>query len=483
MTRTQHHVRSVVLAGVVLLSVVAGSVAITGHAHASDNEADRVSFVSETPAAGEGTITVRADISDGADSVAFKVQDADGTSSTAVTVEDNGAKDKATVDNVVVADLNLSEIFDEKPASGTAIVAIDEGGDPFSFEHQTYDTKQEFTIDAHAPNVHVSGDVTSSTQDTVRTTNERQIKLGYTMTDTPQKVESARMEIIGPDGNIVKTFDGIQVGHDRAVQFTVPKYWDAGSYDIRVVATDEVGHTVSDTLEDGLVVEPSSTQISSKNVRVMEDQPVSGSENVTLKIGTAYPGANAAIKVQDAAGTVSERVVVEDGGSADTTSTEGVIVTDVDLGALFDAKPASGTALIGVDHDADPFSFEYQTYDAKRQLDVDADAPTVSVTGASSDEQTQVTGAPGDQVKIRYAITDEPQKIQSAQMRIIDANGTVVKEITGLEAGSNRKVQLTIPSDWADGNYTITVTAIDEVGHSTTGSFENGLVVNSTSSS
>jgi len=467
------------MAGIVIVSVVAGTAAVSGSVAASD-EAHDVTVLNDGQVAGTGTLTVRTDLSVGADKAAFKVQDADGTSSRAVTVHDDGAADQSSMDGVIVADLDLDAMFDSKPASGTAILAVDQGADPFSFEYQTYDTKQEVTLDADAPTVAVLGDETTS-RDTVRTTNERQVKLGYTATDVPQKLASARLEIVGPDGAVVKTFDDLQSGTLRTVQFTVPKYWDSGAYDLRLVAVDEVGHRSSDSFEDGLVIEPSGTQVSSKNVRVIEEQPVRGDETVALKIGTEYPGADAAIRVQDANGTVSERVVVTDGGERDQVSDPGIIVTTVDLDAVFESSPASGTAMVGVDHDADPFSFEYQTYDVKRQLEIDADAPTVAITGASPDARTRVSGAPGSEVKVYYTIHDNPPKIQSGELRIVD-DGETRRVIDGLQAGTNRKAQFTIPDQWAAGNYTIEVTATDEVGHTTTATYEDGLVVNATSS-
>lgn len=220
------------------------------------------------------------------------------------------------------------------------------------------------------------------------------------------------------------------------------------------------------------------TSAAANNLKIVSSQPVKGDGALTVSLTVNTTGANASFKVQGANGTISEVRTVTDNGPADQDGAGGAITTTLDLGSMFDTAPASGTAVVYAAQNNPSFSISGQTFDTKRQVSVDSTPPSVRITGGSSSlPRSPAYGSSGTQVQITYTITDTPQKIQNGTMTIIGPNGNVLKTITGLQAGNDQSAQFVIPSDWSTGEYTVVLTAVDEVGYRTTDRYEGGLIV------
>lgn len=427
----------------------------------------KLRIVTKQPIAGSGTITVKAATGEEA---TFAVKDAAGDISASKTVADGGSDDLASATGTIKTRLNLSVLYDEKPESGTAIVYAN-GGDSISIPDQDFDTKHQVTLDSDWPTANITHGGSAKQGDVA--------KVGYTVTDVPQKVSVLKLHLIGPDGLIYATVDGLQAGTTVTAEFTVPGYAPVGEYDVQLITEDEVGHRATDYKRDIVNVSKGDTSdtgetsngVVASDIKVVSAEPVKGSNDLVVRVSVSDVGVNATFAMTDSTGAISDTVTVTDGGSADRASDHAAVIeASLNMSDLFDGTPASGTGIVYAEGGT-TINVTNQTYQTKRQFDIDSDAPNASIVRETT------TAAPGDQVKVGYSVTDTPPKVDAIRMQFVDSNGTVALELTELQTGTGRTAQFVVPSDMPAGEYDIKLVAVDEVGHRTAVTFEDGLVV------
>jgi hypothetical protein len=438
------------------LSICVGSFAFAGGTTAN---ADSVRIVSDEPVAGTGTVTVNATVEPN-ETVNFQIADTDGVVSATASVTEGGPQDLSPTPGYVEAELDLSTLFEETPAtgSGTVYVATGNDRDPAT---GSFEAKRGLVIDSTKPFVSVQSGASASQGD--------QIKLVYTATDEPQAPTSITLEVLDANGDVYRTFGGLAAGEDEQTQFVLSNF-STGTYDLRITAVDAAGYTTTDTLVDGLVVsEGSGGENSVQAIAVASEQPVDGRDDILVNASVSTAGETASFVVEDVNGTRSATKTVTDGGPADENPQRGTVTTTLDMTELFASTPASGYGLLYAGGGFG-FSVAEQGFETKEQIAIDADAPGVAVVEGDTVKQ-------GATALITYDVTSELQNLESIDLAFVAADGTVYETTADLQTGTDNGAQVEIPVDRPVGTYDVRVTAVDSVGNVGSDTLVDGLTV------
>jgi hypothetical protein len=438
------------------LSICVGSFAFAGGTTAN---ADSVRVVSDQPVAGTGTVTVNASVEPN-ETANFQLADTDGVVGATASVTEGGPQDLSPTPGYVEAELDLSTLFDETPAtgSGTVYVATGNDRDPAT---GSFEAKRGLTIDSTVPFVDVQQGATAEQGD--------QVQFLYTATDRPQGLASVTLEVVADNGTVYRTFGGLAAGQDEDTQFALSNF-QTGTYDVRITAVDAVGYTASDTIVDGLVVtEGSGGENSVQAVSVASEQPVDGQGALVANASVSTTGETATFVVEDVNGNLSAAKTVTDGGPNDESAERGLVQTTLDLNTLFASKPASG---VGQLYAGGGFGFNVseQGFETKTAVTIDSDAPGVSIVEGDTVKQ-------GSTALITYNVTSELQNIESIELSFVAADGTVYQTTADLQTGTDNGAQVEIPGHRPVGTYDVRVTAVDSVGNVGTDTLADGLTV------
>jgi hypothetical protein len=438
------------------LSICVGSFAFAGGTTAN---ADSVRIVSDEPVAGTGTVTVNATVEPN-ETVNFQIADTDGVVSATASVTEGGPQDLSPTPGYVEAELDLSTLFEETPAtgSGTVYVATGNDRDPAT---GSFEAKRGLVIDSTKPFVSVQSGASASQGD--------QIKLVYTATDEPQAPTSITLEVLDANGDVYRTFGGLAAGEDEQTQFVLSNF-STGTYDLRITAVDAAGHTTTDTLVDGLVVsEGSGGENSVQAIAVASEQPVDGRDDILVNASVSTAGETASFVVEDVNGTRSATKTVTDGGPADLAPERGLVTAALDPNTLFATTPDSG---VGTLYAGGGFGFNVseQGFEKKTAVTIDSEAPGVSVVAGDSVKQ-------GATALITYDVTSDLQNVESIELTFTGPDGTVYQPDVQLQTGVDNGVQVDIPADRPVATYDVTVTAVDSVGYVGSDTLVDGLNV------
>jgi|GEM_PF-1823132 len=485
MTGSSDRIRATLLTVVVVVSVAATPIAFGSAATA---EANNLEITSAQPVAGDGTVTVTMTVSDGANA-SFMVADSAGATSSVRTVTDDGPGDAldGTPGKVEVT-LDLSTLFSSIPASGGGMVYGNQGDSASTGAPKS----RELDIDSSPPTVSVGG------SSAISVAAGDQIDIPYSLEDVPASSSvTGAMQIVAGDGTVVHQFsDSVQTGTDRTAQTTLPSDIAAGTYDVRLTATDAVGHTTNDTWTDGLTV--SSTTDSSAtatNPQVLESEPIKGTGTMNVSADLASSnGNNITFVVEDGSDTASDGKTVTDGGTNDLDgSADGTVTTSLDLAARFGSHDVVSDAqarLLVAGGD----SVTVGSQDAKEQFSLDASPPSVVLVGGGSasnpvpvyTQSGNVTTDEGGEVtataEVGWTVTDDPQKYANYTLTV-NRDGNQYAELH--YTGSNDRIStntdmVTVNSSWPEGEYNLSIRVVDEAGYTANDTYEGGLVVDNT---
>jgi hypothetical protein len=446
----------VTLAVVLTASVCLGPIAFVGTVGAN---ADTVRIVGDSLVAGDGTVTVTTNLDPG-ETAHFQIADADGVVSATQSVTDGGPGDRSGAAGTVETTLDLATLFDSTPATGGGVVYIGTGAtrDPAT---GSFEAKRSLTIDSTPPSVALQRGATASQGD--------QVKLGYTATDRPQSPVSVTLDVVDRNGTVYRTFGGLTAGEDRKTQLVLSNF-ETGTYDLRLTAVDGAGATTTETLNDGLVVtNGSGGENSVQDIDIVGETPANGRDELIVDASVSTAGETASFVVEDVNANRSATKTVTDGGPLDRNRQRGAITATLALDTLFTTTPASGPGIV---YAGGGFGFDVakQGYETKTQLDIDTDAPAVTVVGGD-------TVAQGSTAVITYSVTSVLQNVRSIELSFVGSDGTVYKTTADLQTGTNNGAQIQLPVDRPVGTYDIRITAVDSVGFVGTDTLADGLTV------